>query len=143
MLTAFPLYFNEKKEEVENDIRNTKNLKCTETKRKLLKQIQEQQNLGPKHEVTYLEKTAKLIWSISSWNRNNLHFLSLSAESVQHIKNFSLIFLSGSFFASNKRGSFISEREMRIQTKSAFALKPRFHSHADALKHAVSRSHIS
>ena len=43
VLAAFPLYFNEKKEEVENDIRNTMNLKCRETKRKLLKQMQGQQ----------------------------------------------------------------------------------------------------
>ena len=43
VLATFPLHFNEKKEEVENDIRNTMNLKCRETKRKLLKQMQGQQ----------------------------------------------------------------------------------------------------
>ena len=63
VLAAFPLYFNEKKE-VENDIRNTMNLKCREMKRKLWNRCRDSRTRGPRHEVTHLEKAAKLIRSV-------------------------------------------------------------------------------
>ena len=127
VLAAFPLYFNEKKEEVENDIRNTMNLKCRETKRKLLKQMQGQQKSRAETWRDALGKGRKINTecSVSSWDRNNLHFLSLSADCVQHIKNFVLIFMSGSFFQSDKPGSFyIRERENNKNSdKECFRIK--------------------
>ena len=63
VLATFPLHFNEKKEEVENDIRNTMNLKCRETKHAFETDAGTAELKG-RDDVMHLEKAAKLIWSI-------------------------------------------------------------------------------